>query len=165
MLIGGQGVLLYGEPRLTQDVDVTLGIDLTRLSELVSVVREMGFELLVDDVDEFVRQTWVLPTLDGSTGLRVDFILSWTEYERKAIERAHSVQVEGYPVRYATAEDLIIHKIFSGRARDLEDVRSILIRQQVNLEEIKRWLNSFEKSTGEDYLSRLESVLKELPSE
>jgi len=25
MLIGGQAVLLYGEPRLTRDVDVTLG--------------------------------------------------------------------------------------------------------------------------------------------
>lgn len=27
MLIGGQAVLLYGRPRLTQDIDITLGID------------------------------------------------------------------------------------------------------------------------------------------
>ncbi|MDI3467220.1 MAG: hypothetical protein OJF50_006041 [Nitrospira sp.] len=27
MIIGGQAVLLYGEPRLTRDIDVTLGID------------------------------------------------------------------------------------------------------------------------------------------
>jgi len=26
MVIGGQAVLLYGEPRLTRDIDITLGI-------------------------------------------------------------------------------------------------------------------------------------------
>lgn len=27
MIIGGQAVLLYGEPRLTRYIDITLGID------------------------------------------------------------------------------------------------------------------------------------------
>ncbi len=27
MVIGGQAVLLHGEPRLTRDIDVTLGVD------------------------------------------------------------------------------------------------------------------------------------------
>ena len=27
MIIGGQAVLLYGTPRLTRDIDITLGID------------------------------------------------------------------------------------------------------------------------------------------
>ena len=26
MVIGGQAVLLYGEPRLTRDIDITLGL-------------------------------------------------------------------------------------------------------------------------------------------
>jgi len=26
MIIGGQAVLIYGEPRLTRDIDITLGI-------------------------------------------------------------------------------------------------------------------------------------------
>ncbi len=26
MVIGGQAVLLYGEPRLTEDIDITLGL-------------------------------------------------------------------------------------------------------------------------------------------
>ena len=37
MVIGGQAVLLYGEPRLTKDIDVTLGADLTRLQDVLSV--------------------------------------------------------------------------------------------------------------------------------
>ena len=27
MIIGGQAVLLYGEPRLTRDIDITLGVN------------------------------------------------------------------------------------------------------------------------------------------
>ena len=34
MLIGGQAVLLYGEPRLTRDIDVTLGVGLERFEEV-----------------------------------------------------------------------------------------------------------------------------------
>ncbi|GAH87084.1 unnamed protein product, partial [marine sediment metagenome] len=30
MIIGGQAVLLYGEPRLTRDIDVTLGDDIDK---------------------------------------------------------------------------------------------------------------------------------------
>jgi hypothetical protein len=36
MVIGGQAVLLYGEPRLTKVIDITLGADLTRLQDVLS---------------------------------------------------------------------------------------------------------------------------------
>jgi hypothetical protein len=31
MIIGGQAVLLYGEPRLTRDIDITLGVSAEHL--------------------------------------------------------------------------------------------------------------------------------------
>ncbi|MDF1536455.1 MAG: hypothetical protein P1S46_08155 [bacterium] len=34
MIIGGQAVLLYGEPRLTRDIDVTLGAGVSWLPDL-----------------------------------------------------------------------------------------------------------------------------------
>ena len=38
MIIGGQAVLLYGEPRLTRDIDVTLGVNTDHLDQaLVSL--------------------------------------------------------------------------------------------------------------------------------
>ncbi|MBW2000803.1 MAG: hypothetical protein JRJ29_22930, partial [Deltaproteobacteria bacterium] len=119
MLIGGQAVLLYGEPRLTRDVDVTLGIDLEGLPDLLQVVREMDLRVLVEDVEQFVGKTWVLSTLAPATQMRADFIFSWTDYERQAIARARVLDVGGFPVRFATAEDLVIHKIFSGRPCDM----------------------------------------------
>ena len=33
MVIGGQAVLIYGEPRLTKDIDITLGVGVSKLKE------------------------------------------------------------------------------------------------------------------------------------
>lgn len=41
MIIDGQAVLLYGEPRLTKDVDVTLGADLDQLPEMLRLVEQI----------------------------------------------------------------------------------------------------------------------------
>ncbi|MBE0478638.1 hypothetical protein IBX65_05915 [Candidatus Aerophobetes bacterium] len=35
MIIGGQAVLLYGEPRLTRDIDVTLGVGVDALPRII----------------------------------------------------------------------------------------------------------------------------------
>lgn len=72
-------------------------------------------------VAAFVRDTFVLPARDPRTGIRVDFIFATTAYERQAIARAERVELLGTPVPFATAEDLIVHKLFAGRPHDEED--------------------------------------------
>ena len=39
MLIGGKAVLIYGEPRLTRDIDITLGVNIDYLNKLLSITR------------------------------------------------------------------------------------------------------------------------------
>ncbi len=134
MLIGGQAVLLHGRPRLTEDIDITLGVDPGRLPVVREVCSALGLELLPDMVEEFVRDTFVLPVHDVDTGIRVDFIFSTTPYERQAIERAVIVELGVEPVPFASAEDLVIHKLFAGRTRDLEDVATVILRQRSGLQ-------------------------------
>jgi hypothetical protein len=57
-----------------------------------------------------------------------------TPYEAGAIARAVPVELAGVEVPYATAEDLILHKLFAGRARDIEDVRGIVARHSARLD-------------------------------
>ena len=54
MIVGGQAVLLYGEPRLTKDVDITLGIGPEALETFLPVVKEIGLKVLVEDTEKFV---------------------------------------------------------------------------------------------------------------
>ena len=88
MIIGGQAVLLHGEPRLTQDIDITLGVGPTHLPNILAVCEELDLEPLPADPQDFVRSTFVLPAADGETGIRVDLIFSTTKYEAEARLRA-----------------------------------------------------------------------------
>ncbi len=163
MLIGGQAVLVHGRPRLTEDIDVTLGAAPDRLADLLAVCDALGLVPLPPHVERFVRETFVLPCRDPATGMRVDFIFSTTPYERQAIDRAVRVQVGGEGVCVVTAEDLILHKLFAGRARDIEDAGSVVRRKGRELDwtYLDRWVAEFSNVPGRealpDQLARLKA--------
>jgi hypothetical protein len=161
MIIGGQAVLVYGEPRLTKDVDVTLGVGLDELKTITGLLPSMGLEPLVDP-ESFTRRTMVLPCLHPQSALRVDLIFSFTPWERGAISRSRPIRIGAVDVRFASLEDLIIQKIFAGRARDLEDVKGILRRNpHPDFDYIRGTLADFSEASNLPLLDRLEHVLAE----
>ncbi len=144
MVIGGQAVLLYGEPRLTRDIDIIMGIGVEGLDRVKKIIPIIGLRSLVQKEKEFVQRNMVLPTIDKRSGIRVDFIFSFSPYERQAIERAKDIRLGRTSVRYASLDDVVIHKVIAGRARDLEDVRSILVKNPgYDSGYIKKWLKTF----------------------
>jgi predicted nucleotidyltransferase len=162
MIIGGQAVLLYGEPRLTRDIDITLGIGIDKLPVIMEAVKKLKLAPLPSDPSDFVRKTWVLPSQDKKSKIRVDFIFSFTPYEQQAIEKARNIKIGKTKVKFASPEDVIIHKIFAGRARDIEDVESILAKNpKIKIAYIKKWLKEFDKVSSEkNLLQKFNSCLK-----
>jgi len=154
--------LLYGEPRLTRDIDITLGVNIDYLDRLLSAVGELSLKPLPEDIEAFVGETMVLPALDKHTGIRVDFIFSYTPFETNAIKRAKTVMILGQNVAFAAPEDLIIHKIFAGRPRDFEDVRVILMKNpDLDISYMRKWLKGFDKSSGtNEFLNNFEEIFK-----
>jgi hypothetical protein len=163
MVIGGQAVLLYGEPRLTRDIDITMGINVDGLDRVKKITRIIGLKSLVEKEKEFVERNMVLPTIDGKSGIRVDFIFSFSSYERQAIERAKDIELGRSFVRFASLEDVVIHKVIAGRARDLEDVKSILLKNpKYDSVYIEKWLKEFDRSLGERFLKVFRNTEKDL---
>lgn len=164
MIIGGQAVILYGEPRLTRDIDITLGIGSDKLQDILNIANDLSLKPLPEDVKCFVEKTMVLPTFHEISGIRVDFIFSFTPYEREAISRVRRVLLNDIEVNFASPEDVIIHKIFSHRPRDLEDVKSILLKNpDIDKGYIKRWLSEFDRSfIDEGFSNQFEELLKEI---
>lgn len=155
IVIGGQAVLVHGEPRLTQDIDISVAASPDRLAEVLAGVAAAGLAPLPSDVDGFVRQTFVLPTEDPLSGVRVDVIFASTPYEIEAIGRAHGVRVGDARVPFASADDLILHKLFAGRPRDLEDAAGVVRRQGSELDwpYIHRWAREFSQVEDREGLS------------
>jgi len=160
MLIGGQAVLLYGEPRLTRDIDITLGVGPERLADIQEMAATWGWQALVDAAHEFVQRTLVFPCQDPRSGIRVDFIFSFSPYERQALERVRRVPIGSAKVCFASLEDTLIHKIVAGRPRDLEDARSIVLKNpDLDAAYVRRWLGEFERSLDQPYRRIFEEIL------
>ncbi len=126
LIIGGQAALIYRDARFTNDVDITLGIGSEDFNIIIDLSNELNFKILAKNPYEFVRQTLVLPVYDEENDYRIDFIFSYTQFEKDAISRANIIDFEGVDINFASLEDLIILKIFSGRNKDLDDVKNII---------------------------------------
>ena len=163
MIIGGQAVLLYGTPRLTRDIDITLGVDTDKFPLIEGICQKLGLKILPENPEDFARETKVVPAEESKLKIRVDFIFSFTEYETQAIKRTNEVLMNGYPVKFASCEDVIIHKMLAGRAIDEEDVKNILIKNKnsIDFEYIRRRLSEFSKlSEHKGILEKFNSLLK-----
>jgi len=67
-------------------------------------------------------------------------------------KKANEVNLDNVIVRFAALEDLVIHKIIAKRARDIEDVRVILIKNsEYDRAYIEKWLEEFDKSLDENF--------------
>ncbi len=164
MLIGGQAVLLHGQPRLTEDIDIALGISPDELPRVLGVCEELGLEFLPSDIEAFVRETYVLPAQDNESRIRIDFIFSDLPYERQAINRSVGVVLEDVTVPFASPEDLILHKLFSGRPRDIEDIEGVVrIRnEELDWGYIEKWAGEFTSIAGrENLLEQVRTIRSE----
>jgi predicted nucleotidyltransferase len=132
MVIGGIANIVWGEPRATLDIDVTVWVE---DQDLASTIRTFtsAFRSLVEDPETFVRQTRVLP-VETAQGVRADVIFGQLPFEEEAIQRAHRIAMAGTTVRVCSAEDLVLMKIISDRERDLADARGIIRRRITELD-------------------------------
>lgn len=110
MLIGAHAANRYRlEVRHTLDVDVLA----STLTDAAATLRSAG--CTVREVSED-GVTYLISARIGTTV--IDLLLAETDYQRLAMDRA----VDGV----LTVEDVIVHKLIAGRARDLDDIASIL---------------------------------------
>jgi hypothetical protein len=132
MVIGGLANAVWGEPRATLDIDVTVWVD---ESAIAAVAKKLSvvFRVLAEDPIGFVHENRVLP-LESGRGVRVDLIFGLLPFERDAVRRAVVRMVAGAPVRFCTAEDLILMKIISNREQDLTDAAGVTVRRMAELD-------------------------------
>jgi hypothetical protein len=132
MIIGGMANIVWGEPRATLDIDVTVWVPEARLAAFVDRV-EQSYRILVEDPLSFVNTTRVLP-IETRAGVRIDIVFGLLAFEEEAIRRARAVRIARHDVQFCTPEDLLLMKIVSDRDRDLADARAVLFRRRGELD-------------------------------
>jgi predicted nucleotidyltransferase len=123
-LIGGLGVAVHGAIRATRDVDMVLSVPQIELPRLLESLGDHGCQL---DLYKSVAAWRDENMLGFSFGpVRVDWIKAVIPAFERILDRARWEDLGGVRVCVADPEGLILLKLIAFRARDQEDIRSIL---------------------------------------
>jgi hypothetical protein len=153
-VFGAQAALIWGRPRLTTDVDVTVRLGTVDNLVFVSALRERGFELRIVATPAFVRQTRVLPLTHQPSGFAVDIVLAGPGLEDEFLARAVVLDIGGTAVPFISAEDLIVTKILAGRPKDMDDIRGVLAERgdRLDVGQVRSTLRMLEEALGQSDL-------------
>lgn len=158
-ILGGIAVLIYGEPRLTMDIDVNVSMGKSNMNEFLKIGAKYGFYPIPRNIRSFIKKTGVIPMRfhKGKISGRCDVIIAQNPIEFSALERAVTRKIGPVKIKVITPEDLIIHKITSSRPRDIEDLRGIISRQKgkLDIKYIKSWIKKISYVNHERGLIKL----------
>lgn len=131
--IGGVAVQRWGNPRFTQDIDLTLMTGFGDEERFVdALLKELNPRR--PDAREFALNHRVL-LAQTRDGVDVDIALGALPFEERTVARASAWQVrKDVTLTTCSAEDLVVHKAFAGRDLDWGDVEHVLIRQRGKLD-------------------------------
>ena len=159
--IGGLATQRWGEPRLTQDVDLTL---LTGFGGEEPYVKALlaRFRGRLTDAAAFALEHRVL-LLVASNGTPIDVSLGAMPFEERSVDRSSGFVVgHGVTLQTCSAEDLVVHKAFAGRDKDWLDIRGIIDRQGHSLDRALVWeevMPLFDLQGGVDAEAKLRALL------
>lgn len=130
--IGAVALQRWGDPRVTQDVDLTLltgfGGEEHFISELIQHFRPRR-----PDAVQFALKNRVL-LLFASNDVPIDIALGGLPFEARTIERSSAWQITpATKITTCSAEDLVVHKAFANRGQDWPDIERVLMRQMKRL--------------------------------
>jgi hypothetical protein len=163
-VIGGLAVQRWGEPRLTEDVDLTLLTGFGHEEPYVDALLTR-YEARVESPRDFAlaHRVVLLRTVDG---VGIDIALGGLPFERDTVARATEFEfTSGERIRTCSAEDLAVMKAFASRQQDWMDVKGVLIRQgdRLDWELILSQLRPLcELKEAPEIVTRLERLRKEV---
>ena len=162
-VIGGLAVAVWGEPRLTQDIDIKVMLGRDEAEILLSAINA-EYTPFGDDPLKMLKENGILFVQDKHK-VRIDIHLSDTLFDIEVIKRAANIEIDtGLTVKVCSPEDLIIYKMLSTRASDSRDFEGIIDYQGDRLDDkyVIEWLEKFEAalddSTLIDMYQRLRNI-------
>lgn len=127
-IIGGLALQVWGESRVTMDVDITLLAGFGNEASFIDPLLET-FPARIPDAKEFALRNRVI-LIESEGGVGIDVSLGAFDFEADMIKRSsYEEYLPGVSLKICTAEDLIISKSFAARPKDWLDIESILIKQ------------------------------------
>jgi len=147
LVTGSVAAMAYGEPRLTNDIDIVAAIEERHVAGLIAAFPATEFYLSEETIREAIRHRTQFNIIHPSSGLKVDIILRKdTPFDESRFGRIRRIRpAESYTANFAAPEDIIIMKMQyyrdGGSEKHLGDIAGILkiSREDVDTAYVADW--------------------------
>ena len=147
MVVGSLSSIVYGEPRMTKDMDVVIDIPSSEINKFNELFPSEGFycppiEVLRDEI----IQRGQFNLIHHESGLKVDIIVRKdSPHSREEFGRRRKTFFgSDFQTYIAAPEDVIIKKLEYYREgcseKHIKDIKGILSQTQVDREYLKKWI-------------------------
>ena len=132
LIWGGVAVVMYGEPRFTQDMDVVVRLGHGQIDSLARLLEQDGYYVSVEAMREAVDRHFYFNAIHIETGIKTDFLVAGHDRIYTWAFRHRRVKYfdEFRQASYMPPESVILAKLRayqdSGSTRHLEDIGGIL---------------------------------------
>lgn len=150
IISGSVAAILYGEPRLTHDVDLIIFLRHEEIGKLLEMFPEPDYYLPPPDViaGEMTRESGGhFNIIHNDTGFKADLYLSGRdEFHAWAFRNARRIEYKGHPLQVAPPEYVIVRKLEyyreGGSEKHVRDVRAMLAvsKEELNRSEMIDWI-------------------------
>lgn len=121
---GALALMSWGYVRATRDLDVLISVPSLRLPEALEILQALGCAVeLRANLESIRRDRFVI--LDCG-GIPVELFVPAIPYHEQVLRRRVVRNVDGQPIWFVTAEDLVVLKMLFNRTKDVADVKGIV---------------------------------------
>ena len=152
MLSGSIALGLYTVPRMTRDIDFIVHLEAKNLDLFVDSFKD-GFYCDRDSVKEAMEgPVKMFNIIDHATGYKADFVvLKDDPFRLEEFNRRLKVTYFGKNIYVVSPEDLLISKLIwiqdFQSAVQIEDIKSLLVADNLDWEYIARWIKQLKLRT------------------
>ena len=140
-IMGGIAASVFGRPRATYDVDGFILIEEANLKRFLSSLSAAGFSYDKKRPIKKIQGMSFLTLVYSKLKVFVDLFIVTSGFHKDILKRIKKINFDGMVVPLVSAEDLILLKLLSGRERDVEDVREIIMenKRELDFGFLKKW--------------------------
>jgi len=158
-IIGGIALIAHGINRTTEDIDITLKLNLEDLERIGKKILEK-FEPIHQNPVQFFQRNFVLPVIHPVTKIGIDFAAGLSSFDLNVVKRKVKLEFLSLTLPFASIEDIIIYKLFAFRNKDFLDLSEIAkeFKRKIDKRYIKKLLEEFVLLEREDMKDNFEKI-------
>ena len=132
LVTGSVAAMAYGEPRLTNDIDIVAAVEERHVPQLIAAFPSDGYYIDQAMIREAIHHHGQFNIIHPASGLKVDIMIRRdTAFDASRFSRTRRIHpAETYEANFAAPEDVIIKKMeyykAGGSDKHLRDITGIL---------------------------------------